>query len=223
MDKLSHHDIIVLFLAMGILLGTARTLGEIAQRFRQPAVLGELLAGVLLGPTVLGMILPEWNTFLFPMTGTNAIALDTLTTVAIVLFLLVAGMEVDLSTVSRQGRIALKVGTMGMVVPFAIGFAAAWYVPNLMGAQEGADPLVFALFLATALSITALPVIAKTLMDLDLYRSDLGMVVISAAIFNDLIGCNLRVEMITMDGVISLNQAIYTGSRFLRLFIRVIR
>lgn len=188
MDKLSHHNIIVLFLAIGVLLGTARILGEIAQRFRQPAVLGELLAGVLLGPTVLGMLLPEWNTFLFPMEGSNAIALDTLTTVAIVLFLLVAGLEVDLSTVSRQGRVALKVGTMGMVVPFIFGFGAAWYVPQALGAQDGADPLVFALFLATALSITALPVIAKTLMDLDLYRSDLGMVVISAAIFNDLIG-----------------------------------
>jgi len=77
---------------------------------------------------------------------------------------------------------------MGMVVPFAIGFVMSWYFPGLLGAQEGADMLVFALFLATALSITALPVIAKTLMDLDLYRSDLGMIVISAAIFNDLIG-----------------------------------
>ena len=144
------------------------------------------------------MVLPEWNTFLFPMTGTNAIALDTLTTVAIVLFLLVAGMEVDLSTVSRQGRIALKVGTMGMVVPFIIGFGAAWYVPQALGAQEGADPLVFALFLATALSITALPVIAKTLMDLDLYRSDLGMVVISAAIFNDLIGWTIFAVILGM-------------------------
>lgn len=183
---------------MGVLLGTARTLGEIAQRFRQPAVLGELLAGVLLGPTVLGLLLPDVNLFLFPMQGPNAIALDTLVTVAIVLFLLVAGLEVDLSTVSRQGRVALKVGIMGMVIPFIIGFGLAWYVPNSLGAEEGADPLVFALFLATALSITALPVIAKTLMDLDLYRSDLGMVVISAAIFNDLIGWTIFAVILGM-------------------------
>lgn len=198
MDSLSHQNIVTLFLAIGILLGTARTLGEIAQRFRQPAVLGELLAGVLLGPTVLGMVLPDVNHFLFPMQGPNAIALDTLVTVSIVLFLLVAGLEVDLSSVSRQGRVALKVGTMGMVVPFVIGFGAAWYVPKALGAQEGADPLVFALFLATALSITALPVIAKTLMDLGLYRSDLGMVVISAAIFNDLIGWTIFAVILGM-------------------------
>jgi len=198
MDSLSHQNIITLFLAMGILLGTARTLGEIAQRFRQPAVLGELMAGVLLGPTVLGMVLPELNLALFPPQGANAIALDTLVTVAIVLFLLVAGLEVDLSTVSRQGRVALKVGIMGMVIPFIIGFGLAWYVPDALGAEAGADPLVFALFLATALSITALPVIAKTLMDLDLYRSDLGMVVISAAIFNDLIGWTIFAVILGM-------------------------
>ncbi len=198
MDSLSRQNIITLFLAVGILLGTARSLGEIAQRFRQPAVLGELLAGVLLGPTVLGLLLPDVNLFLFPIQGPNAIALDTLVTVAIVLFLLVAGLEVDLSTVSRQGRVALKVGIMGMVIPFIIGFGLAWYVPHSLGAEEGADPLVFALFLATALSITALPVIAKTLMDLDLYRSDLGMVVIGAAIFNDLIGWTIFAVILGM-------------------------
>lgn len=201
MDKLSHQNIVVLFLALGILLGAARALGEIAQRFRQPAVLGELLAGVLLGPTVLGLILPEWSAWLFPSQGPNAIALDALVNVAIVLFLLVAGMEVDLSSIARQGRVALKVGTVGMVVPLGIGFALAWYWPGALGAQAGADPLVFALFLATALSITALPVIAKTLMDLDLYRSDLGMIVISAAIFNDLIGWTIFAVILgLMDG-----------------------
>lgn len=198
MDSLSHNNIIILFLGIGVLLGTARTLGELAQRFRQPAVLGELMAGVLLGPTVLGMVMPELNAALFPLHGPNAIALDTLVTVAIVLFLLVAGLEVDLSSVNRQGTLALKVGTVGMVLPLVVGFAAAWYLPGKLGAEESADPLVFALFFATALSITALPVIAKTLMDLDLYRSDLGMVVISAAIFNDVIGWTIFAVILGM-------------------------
>lgn len=188
MESLSSHNIVIMFLSFGILLGSARILGEAAQRLRQPAVAGELLAGVLLGPTVLGMILPEWNAYLFPPHGPNAIALDTLATLSIVLFLLVAGMEVDLSTVARQGRVALKVAFSGMVIPFIIGYAAAWMVPQILGRQADADPIVFALFFATALSITALPVIAKTLMDLDLYRSDLGMVVISAAVLNDIVG-----------------------------------
>jgi len=178
----------VMFLSLGVLLGVARLLGELAQRLRQPAVLGELLAGVLLGPTVLGTAAPELGEFLFAQRGPNAIALNAITTLAVVLFLLVAGMEVNLSILWRQGRVAPRVSVTGIVIPFLLGFAAAWLAPGALGRHAGADPLVFALFFATALSISALPVIAKTLMDLGLYRSELGMVVVSAAIFDDLSG-----------------------------------
>ena len=182
------HEVTVMLLALGVLLGTARILGELAQRLHQPTVLGEMLAGILLGPTVLGTIAPAWNEFLFPRQGPNVVALDAISTLAIVLFLLVAGMEVDLSTAWKQGKLALKVGSAGVVVPFLLGLVAALIMPTVLGRTADADPLIFALFLATALSISALPVIAKTLMDLDLYRSDLGMTVISAAVFNDVIG-----------------------------------
>ena len=188
MQSLTADNIIVFFLSLGLLLGVARVLGELAQRLHQPAVLGELLAGVILGPTVLGSLAPETSAFLFPQEGPNSVALNAFTTLAVTLLMLVAGMEVDLSTIWRQGRIGLKVGTAGMVIPFFLGLAAAWLAPQALGSDVDADPMVFSLFFATALSISALPVIAKTLMDLDLYRSDFGMVVVSAAILNDLIG-----------------------------------
>ncbi len=188
MENLTQHHFMVLFLSLGILLGMARVLGELAQRLRQPAVLGELFAGVLLGPTVLGSIAPEFSAFLFPPQGPNAIALEAIATLAIVLFLMVAGIEVDLSTIWRQGRVGCKVGIASIAIPFLLGFAAAWLAPQALGRQPDADPMIFALFLAIAISITALPIIAKTLMDMDLYRSDIGMVVVSAAIFNDLAG-----------------------------------
>jgi Kef-type K+ transport system membrane component KefB/mannitol/fructose-specific phosphotransferase system IIA component len=188
MQSLTPDNIVVFFLSLGLLLGVARVLGELAQRLHQPAVLGELLAGVILGPTVLGSVAPETGAFLFPQEGPNSIALNAFTTLAVTLLMLVAGMEVDLSTIWRQGRIGLKVGTAGMVIPFILGLVAALIAPQAMGRDIDADPIVFSLFFATALSITALPVIAKTLMDLDLYRSDFGMVVVSAAILNDLIG-----------------------------------
>lgn len=177
-----------MFLSLGVLLCVARVLGELAQRFQQPAVLGELLAGVLLGPTVLGSMAPGLSAFLFPLQGVNAIALDTIAALAIVMFLLVAGMEVDLSTVWKQGKVGCKVGITSIVIPFFIAFVAALVTPESLGRHGDADPVIFALFLAIAISISALPIIAKTLMDMGLYRSDLGMVVISAAIFNDLVG-----------------------------------
>jgi Kef-type K+ transport system membrane component KefB/mannitol/fructose-specific phosphotransferase system IIA component (Ntr-type) len=177
-----------MLLSVALLIGVARLLGELARRWHQPAILGELLAGVLLGPTVLGTFAPDVQSFLFPREGSIATFLEGIGSLAIVLFLLVAGMEVDLSIVWKQSRSALKVGTLGTVVPFAIGAAAAAIVPQALGQQVDADPVVFSLFMGTAIAISALPVIAKTLMDLDLYRTDFGMVIVSAAIFNDLIG-----------------------------------
>ncbi|MGC1274395.1 MAG: cation:proton antiporter [Planctomycetaceae bacterium] len=188
MGGLSADEVTRMLLALGVMLGTARVLGELAQWFRQPTVVGELLAGVLLGPTVLGSLAPDWNAWLFPATGNNAIVLSGMSTLAIALFLLVAGMEVDLSTVWRQGRAALSVGTIGTIVPFAVGLVAAWIMPEQLGCDPTGDRWIFALFFATAMSISSLPVIAKTLMDLGLYRTDIGMIVISAAILNDLVG-----------------------------------
>jgi Kef-type K+ transport system membrane component KefB len=200
LQRLHADELGVMLIALGLLIGTARLLGELARYHRQPAILGELLAGVLLGPTVLGTLLPEWQAWLFPAEGPNAVLLDGISSLAIVLFLLVAGMEVDLSIVWKQGRSALKVGVLGTAIPFVIGFGGAWLMPRALGQQVDADPLIFALFLATAMSISALPVIARTLMDLDLYRTDLGMVVVSAAIFNDLIGWTIFSLILGMIG-----------------------
>lgn len=188
MEKLTPHNITLMLLSLGVLLGMARILGEIAQRFHQPAVVGELLAGVILGPTVLGSISPGLELFLFPPSGPNAIALETISNLAIILFLMVAGIEVNLSTIWKQGRVGLKVGITSIIIPFVFGFLTAWILPQAFGREPQVNPLIFTLFIATAMSISALPVIAKTLMDMDLYRSDLGMVVVSAAIFNDIIG-----------------------------------
>lgn len=188
MSGLTSHETVVMFFSLGVLLAAARILGELAKRYSQPSVLGELSAGILLGPTVLGALAPQWTEFLFPRTGSLPIVLNGLTTLAIVLFLLVAGMEVDLSTVWRQGRAALSVSVAGIVLPFAVGFSIAYLGPELIGREPGPEKTLFALFFATALSISALPVIAKTLMDLNLYRSDLGMIIIAAAVVDDLLG-----------------------------------
>ena len=200
MERLSPDEILTLLLALGVMLALARILGELAKRVNQPAVLGEIVAGILLGPTVLGSIVPAMRATLFPMQGHLPVALDGLSTVAIVLFLLVAGMEVDLSTVWRQGRTAMSVSVFGIVVPFVLGAALAWLLPEMTGWEPGRDRFIFTLFFATALSISALPVIAKTLMDLNLYRSDLGMVIIAAAIFNDLVGWIIFAVILGMIG-----------------------
>jgi Kef-type K+ transport system membrane component KefB/mannitol/fructose-specific phosphotransferase system IIA component (Ntr-type) len=186
-------EVTTLLLALGALLTAARLLGELARKLGQAAVLGEIVAGILLGPTVLGHIAPAGADVVFPWLAAGShpavmIALSGFTTIAVVLFLLVAGLEVHLSTVAKQGRVALAVSIAGVVVPFLLGAGAAWQLPGFLGRPEHASEGAFTLFIATAMAISALPVIAKTLMDLDLYRTDVGMVVMGAAIVQDVVG-----------------------------------
>jgi Kef-type K+ transport system membrane component KefB/mannitol/fructose-specific phosphotransferase system IIA component (Ntr-type) len=177
-----------MFLGLAALLGTAKLAGELMQKMDQPAVLGEIMAGILLGPTVLGHFRPDVYGVLFPRTGAMPLVLDTVATLGVVFFLLTAGMEIDLRSIFRQGKSALLVSFFGVIVPFVLGFAAAWFFPHYLGAQPNADTLIFSLFVGTALSISALPVIAKILMDLNLLRSEMGTVVMSSAMFDDLVG-----------------------------------
>ncbi len=185
---MTESDITLFLVSLALLLGMARIGGELASYWNQPSILGEILAGIVLGPTVLGAIAPDWEQALFPATGPIATARGAVTTIAIVFFVLVAGMEVELSRVWKQGRSAVFVSVAGIVLPFAVGMCCGWFFPIALGRAPDAGALVFALFLGVALSISALPVIAKTLFDLKIFRTDLGMVVISSAIFNDLVG-----------------------------------
>src|SRR5271163_1584645 len=188
MQHLTPHDVMTMFMALATLLGCAKLAAELMQKIGQPSILGEIGVGILLGPTVLGHYRPHLYEALFPTTGPMPIVLDTVTTLGVVFFLLTAGLEIDLRSIFRQGKSALLVSVFGVAFPFAAGFLAAEIFPEYMGAVTGANTLIFALFVGTALSISALPVIAKILMDLNLLRTEMGTVIISSAMFDDLVG-----------------------------------
>jgi Kef-type K+ transport system membrane component KefB len=177
-----------MFMALATLLGCAKLAAELMQKIGQPPILGEISVGIFLGPTVLGHYRPHLYETLFPTTGPMPIVLDTVTTLGVVFFLLTAGFEIDLRSIFRQGKSALLVSIFGVAFPFGAGFLAAEIFPHYMGAEAGANPLIFALFVGTALSISALPVIARILMDLNLLRTEMGTVIISSAMFDDLVG-----------------------------------
>lgn len=189
------------FLAVAILLLASRAAAELAQWLRQPGVVGEILAGVVLGPTVFGKLAPDIQAQIFPSHGPVSIALSGLSTLAIALFLLVAGMEIDLSAVWRQGKTAVRVSLIGILVPFALGFVPAAIAPAWFGARESIAPTLFAFFVATAMSITALPVIAKILFDLKIFHTDVGVTIVSAAILNDLAGWIIFAFVLSLIGV----------------------
>jgi len=180
-------DMTHILLSLGVMLALARFLGEMAKRFNQPAVIGEIFAGIILGPTLFGSLFPDAVWFLRP-TAESKLVMNGFTNIAVVLYLLVAGMEVDLSKVLRLGKTASFVSLSGILIPFSLGYLAVVLFPQWVGYTSGVDKIIFALFFATALSISALPVIAKMLMDLNYYRTDIGMVIIASAIFDDLAG-----------------------------------
>lgn len=181
-------DTTLFLVALSLLLLTARVLSQVCVRLGQPGVVGEIAAGVLLGPTVLGRLSPSVQGAVFPTDGETAAVMHGLNLVGIVLFLFMAGSEIDVASVGRRAKQAVAVAVGGMAVPLLVGFSGAWLAPAAFGWEGRADPRVFAFFIGTALCISALPVIAKTLMDLGLYRSDLGMTVIAAAVINDIVG-----------------------------------
>lgn len=186
--SLNEHDIVVFLLSVAVMLFFSRAIGEFLKKFKQPIVLGEILAGIILGPTILGALFPEIMNNFLSNNGSVNVAFQGITILAVVMLLLVSGLEVDLSLVTRQGKAASLISIMGLVFPFGVGFGVAWFFPDALGISANENHLIFALFVGTALSITALPVVARTLMDLNIFKTEIGFLIIASAMLNDLVG-----------------------------------
>ncbi len=186
--KLVSHDIIVLLIFIGGALILSRLFAELGKKFKLPVVLGELLVGIILGPTLLGKFYPELFAKFFPGQGTAArIALDGITQLAVIMLLFVAGLEVQLQLVLKQGKTAILTSLTSMIIPFGLGFVAAWFFPQFFNMGKN-DKLIYGLFFGIAMAVSALPVIARILMDLNLYKTKVGMTIMAAAVFDDLTG-----------------------------------
>jgi Kef-type K+ transport system membrane component KefB len=182
------NEIVVFFLQIATMLFVALVCGQLMRLIRLPAVLGELIGGILLGPTLFGALAPDSYAYIFPSTGNIIIGRESLLTVSIVLFLLVVGMELNPGQLKTRGLNVIGTSVLGIVIPFSIGFGLVIFIPNMWGTLARDNLFHFALFIGTALSISALPVISRILMDLNLLKSRLGTVIISSATIDDLIG-----------------------------------
>jgi Kef-type K+ transport system membrane component KefB len=163
-------------------------------------VVGEILAGVILGPSILGMIDADIYKLLFPLEGDTNIVLEGIIGVSVVLLLFIAGMEVELDLVWQQGKKALFTSMFALLVPLVTGFLISYYAPSIFSLGDNDDKLVFALFIGTTLSITALPVIARVLMDLNLFKTKMGMVIIASAMIIDILGWIIFTVILSMMG-----------------------
>ncbi|SRR6266567_411382 len=184
---MTEHQLFLFLAETAALVAAARIGGEIALRLGIAQVVGELVMGIALGPSLFGALWPGGFHALFPTDPGQRNLLEIMGWIGVIFLALLSGMETRLGMVRRAGR-AVAYGWMGgFLLPFAAGFGLAFLTPGRL-LPRGIDQAVFALFVGTAMSISAIPVIARILMDMGLMRTRIGTVIISSAVADDTVG-----------------------------------
>jgi Kef-type K+ transport system membrane component KefB/nucleotide-binding universal stress UspA family protein len=184
MERPSDTTTLIFIVQLGLLMVVGRSMGELMQRVRQPAVMGQLIGGVLLGPSVLGAIWPTAYHAVFPQQREMLKAVSEL---GIVMLLLLTGMEIDLGLVKHARRATLSVSLTGILVPFTCGFLLGEFLPNAL-LPDPTRRLATALFLGTALSISSVKIVAAVIRELDFTRRTIGQIILGTAMLDDTVG-----------------------------------
>jgi Kef-type K+ transport system membrane component KefB/nucleotide-binding universal stress UspA family protein len=177
----------IFFAQVGLLLVVGRLLGEAMQRVGQPAVIGQLLAGMVLGPSVLGALWPDLQHAIFPKNAEQKSMIDAVSQLGILMLLLLTGMETDLKLVRRVGRAAITVSAAGIAVPFACGLALGEMLPESLLPRPD-QRFITSIFLGTALSISSVKIVAMVMREMNFMRRNLGQIIVASAILEDSIG-----------------------------------
>lgn len=176
-ESLSH-----LLLALAVIILMARAVGIVFRKIGQPPVMGEVIAGILLGPSFLGRLSPSLFAYLLP--ASVAPQLSGIAQVGVILYMFVIGMELDTHMLVKQSRAAIVISQVSIAIPFGLGMVLAfWLFPNYSG--EHVSFWNFALFMGVAMSITAFPVLARILSDLKMAQSSLGALALACAAVDD--------------------------------------
>ena len=202
--------LLLLFVQIGVIVGLSRLVGWLFVRINQPQVIGEMLAGIILGPSLLGWLAPGIQGRLFP--AATLPYLGFLSQLGVVCFLFLVGLELNPKLLRDRGRAAVIISTMSIVAPFLLGAALALYLfPRLF--QQG--PLMsfraVALFMGAAMSVTAFPVLARILTERNLHKTNVGAVAITCAAVNDVTAWCMLAFVITFARVQGMHRAIITA------------
>lgn len=187
LTPLDEHQLLVFWTQLLVLVATARICGSLMRRINLPSVIGQLAAGVILGPSIFGRIWEDGFHWFLPEEEISSGALFAVSWLGVALLLVTAGFETDLGLIRRLGRAAALVTGFSLVVPLLGGLAVGFLLPDSFLGPES-DRTVFALFVAAALSVSALAVIAKILSELGLMRRDFGQITVAAGMANDVVG-----------------------------------
>jgi K+:H+ antiporter len=184
---LSARPLLIFLMALTLLVLLARLLGALSERLGLPAVVGELLTGVLLGPSLLGHVAPGVAGWLLPPKPDQMHLLDAVGQLGVLLLVGITGTHLDTGTLRRRGGTAAAISISGLVVPLGLGIGLGLLVPRAVTGAEH-DHRLFAMFLGVAMCVSAIPVIAKTLSDMRLLHRNVGQLTLAAGMIDDAVG-----------------------------------
>ena len=183
LDHNLHHPLAILLAQIITIIVVARFIGWIFRKIGQPSVIGEIIAGIILGPSLLGLYFPEFSLALFPVESLGN--LQFLSQIGLILFMFIIGIELDLKVLQNRAKEAVVISHASIVIPFALGIGLAYFVYYRF-APEGIAFLPFALFMGIAMSITAFPVLARIVQERGIHKTKLGAIVITCAAADDI-------------------------------------
>lgn len=177
------HPLALLLFQIIVIVLVARIFGWVFRKIGQPSVIGEIIAGIVLGPSLFGLYFPDMKEALFPVASLGN--LQMLSQIGLILFMFVIGMELDLKVLKNKANDAVVISHASIVIPFALGIGLSYYIYHEF-APEGIEFLSFALFMGIAMSITAFPVLARIVQERGIHKTRLGTIVITCAAADDI-------------------------------------
>ncbi|MEW6536563.1 MAG: cation:proton antiporter [Candidatus Auribacterota bacterium] len=217
MHYLNEQNIFIFLVQISLLWIFARGMGELFRRWKQPTITAEILTGILLGPTILGRLSPSVYKWIFPHDLIQHNMLETVAWFGILFFLLKTGLEMDFSSAWRQKGHAVVISASDVTIPMLIAFIPTLFIESHYLSDES-HKYLFSLFIATIMTISALPVTARVLQDLNIYKTDLGFLIMGALSLNDIIGWavfTLVLGIVTQASVNLMNIGIVLGATVL--------
>ncbi|MFM2285193.1 MAG: hypothetical protein RLZZ543_690, partial [Bacteroidota bacterium] len=202
-----HHPLAILILQIISIIIVARIFGYVFRKMGQPSVIGEITAGIVLGPSLLGLYFPEYSLFLFPKESLGN--LQFLSQVGLILFMFVIGMELDLKVLKNKAHEAVVISHASIVIPYTLGLCLAYYLYSDFS-PENVPFLSFGLFMGIAMSITAFPVLARIIQERGLTRTRLGAIAITSAAADDITAWCLLAAVIAIVKAGSLMSTLFT-------------
>lgn len=182
---------------LALLMLVGRLLGEAMIRIKQPGVMGQLIAGLVLGPSLLGALFPDLHHAIFPGAKEQKAMLDAVAQFGVLMLLLLTGMETDLKLVRRNGGAAAITSLAGIIIPFICGVGLGAALPDSMLPDPG-KRLITSLFLGTALSIASVKIVASVIREMNFLRRRVGQIILASAIIDDTIGWMLTAVIFSL-------------------------